>query len=841
MKNKHTKKKRSKAFSLIKTIIIDLFILLVGVGFLVSGIAILWISSFKIPTLESFEERKITESSKIYDRTGEILLYDVYEDIKRTVVPYDEISPLLKNATVAIEDRDFYNHRGIKISSIARAVFANLTTGTYGQGGSTITQQVVKLSLLTKEKDISRKLKEWVLALKLDRMMSKDEILNFYLNEIPYGGTLYGAEEASLAFFGKRAKDLTLAESAYLAALPQAPSYYSPYGNNKKDLDARKDLVLSSMKEVGYITEEEYTKAKNESVKFLEKNDTGIKAPHFVFYVKDLLEKKYGEGIIESGGLKVTTTLDYEMQKKAEETVKKYAIENAKKNAAENAGLVAIDPKTGQILAMVGSRDYFDKEIDGNFNVATTKRQPGSAFKPFVYAEAFNKGYTPETILFDVQTVFSSDCAMDASQVNETCYVPKNYDGLYRGPMTIRNALAQSINIPAIKALYLVGINDVLALAKKMGVTGLSNADQYGLTLALGGGEVSLVDMTSAYGVFANEGQRNEHTPILEVKNRKGDIIEQYNSRGTEVLPKESARKISSILSDNKARAPMFGERNLMYFPNYEVAAKTGTTNDYKDAWVVGYTPNIAVGAWAGNNDNRSMDRQVANVVVTPLWNSFMNQILPTRPKERFERPIKDTSLSVKPVLRGQWQGGKSVLIDKSSGLLATPNTPIETRGEILTGGIHNILHWVHKNNPTSGYPDNPASDPQYLHWEYGVQKWLTLNNIIYNEPIIPTETSTIHDINTIGDITIISPSDQSTYNSADPIIVQFGTVSKNPIIKAEFYLNERYLGESSFSPFMFSFIPKTTPDIKQENILKIVVTDSIYNKKEKTMLLKIN
>jgi len=840
MKNKNGKKKNK--MSITRTIIFDVFLLLIGIGFMFSGIVVLWISSFKIPTLESFEERKITESSKIYDRTGEVLLYDVFEDIKRTVVPFDEISPQLKNATIAIEDRDFYNHNGIKISSIARAILANMTTGSYGQGGSTITQQVVKLSLLTTKKDVSRKLKEWVLAVKLDKMMSKDEILNYYLNEIPYGGTLYGAEEASMTFFRKEVKDINLAEAAYLASLPQAPSYYSPYGKNREALDNRKNLVLLSMKDLGYITNEEYETAKNEKVVFAEKNDSGIKAPHFVFYVKELLENKYGEGIIESGGLKIITTLDYEMQKKAEDTVKKYAIDNAEKNMAENASLVAIDPKTGQILAMVGSRDYHDKEIDGKFNVATSKnRQPGSTFKPFVYAESFNKGYTPETILFDTETVFTPSCPLDAGQAYDGCYAPNNYDGNFRGPITVRSALAQSINIPAIKMLYLVGVNDVLVLAKKMGITGLNNADQYGLTLALGGGEVSLVDMTGAFGVFANEGQKNTHTPILEVRNRKGDLLEQYNSYGTEVLPKETARKISSILSDNKARAPMFGERSLMYFPNYDVAVKTGTTNDYKDAWVIGYTPNVVVGAWAGNNDSTSMDRQVANVVITPLWNAFMNQILPTRPKERFEKPAAETDLALKPILRGKWNGGKSVIIDTFSGLLASPSTPIEARGEILTGGIHDILHWVDKNNPRGDYPNNPMSDSQYTHWEYGVQKWLTMRGIIYTEPVVPTETSGTHNQNTISNINILSPQPETVYDKNSLIQIQFVTVSNNPIKKADFYLNDQYIGSSESSPFLFSFIPSTIEGVLPENKLKIIVTDTVYNRLSREFVLKTN
>ncbi len=830
----------SKKKSLIKTLIFDFFLLCIGIGFVFSGVVVLWISSFKIPTLESFEERKVNQSTKIYDRTGEILLYDVFQDVKRTIVPYDKISDNLKNATIAIEDRDFYEHNGIKPTSIIRAILANLTTGSYGQGGSTITQQVVKLSLLTTKKDISRKLKEWVLAVKLDGEMSKDEILHFYLNEIPYGGTLYGAEEASLSFYGKPAAELSIAEAAYLAALPQAPTYYSPFGSHTDDLDIRKDLVLSNMKELGYITNEEYEEAKNEQVTFLQRSDTGIKAPHFVFYVRKYLEEKYGEGVIETGGLKVTTTLDYNMQSKAEVVVKEYALSNKEKFDAENAALVAIDPKTGQILTMVGSRDYFDKEIDGNFNIATARRQPGSTFKPFVYAEAFNQGYTTETVLFDTQTVFSTDCNAEPflSTEDDHCYIPGNYDDVFRGPITMRNALAQSINVPAIKTLYLAGIKNVLALAEKMGIEGLGDSNQYGLSLALGGGEVSLVDIVNAYTVFANEGVKHEHTPILEIRNQADDLLEQFTQREEKVLSEETARKVSDILSDNTARTPAYGPNSLLYFPGHDIAVKTGTTNDYRDAWIIGYSPAITVGAWAGNNDNRSMYKKVAGQIIAPLWNAFMSQIINDIPNERFNDPIIDTGLNVKPVLRGKWGGGVSTIIDKFSGLLATDQTPLSARSEILTGGIHNILQWVDKRDPQGPIPENPQNDSQYNHWEYSVQKWVTLNNIQQNEQQIPTETDP-RNTESIKDIRLTSPDPESVYSKTERLNIIFNIDSENPITKAEFYINNQYIGSSQTSPFSFSFTPSSVESIQTENTLKIVVTDSILNRFEKEFSFK--
>ncbi|MDP3958291.1 MAG: transglycosylase domain-containing protein, partial [bacterium] len=363
----------------------------------------LWAGSLKIPDLGTFEERRVENSTKIYDRTGKILLYDVHQNIKRTVIPYSDMGANIKNATVAIEDRDFYEHGGVRFRSVIRAILVNLHLwpGYAGQGGSTITQQVIKNALLTKEKKISRKVKEWILATKLEQTMSKEDILTLYLNESPYGGPVYGIGEAASYYFGKRPSDLTVAEAAYLAALPQAPTYYSPYGKHRDELERRKNLVLSKMRELGFITAEEHAAAQGETVVFVPQYEGGAKALHFVMWVREYLAETYGEEALLSG-LKVTTTLDYNLQKKAEEIVLAGALENEKKFNAKNAAMVAIDPKTGQVLVMVGSRDYFDKEIEGNFNVALAHRQPGSSFKPVVYATAFMKGYTPETVLFDL-------------------------------------------------------------------------------------------------------------------------------------------------------------------------------------------------------------------------------------------------------------------------------------------------------------------------------------------------------------------------------------------------------------------------------------------------------
>ncbi len=687
------------------------------------SIFLIWLATLKIPSIETVVERKISQSTKIYDSTGKILLYDVYQNTKRTLVPFEEISQNIKNAVISIEDKDFYTHDGFKPKSFLRAAIVNTLTGGFSQGGSTITQQVVKNSILVGDKTITRKLKEIVLALKLEKIISKDQILEMYLNENPYGGTLYGVEEASQAFFGKKSNEVTLAEAAYIAALPQAPSYYSPYGSHKKELDERKNLVLKEMLIDKKINNEEYNTALNEKVVFLPKSDKGIKAPHFVMFVKDYLEKKYGKDVLEQGGLKVITTLNYDLQAKAEAIAKQFAESNEKDFNGSNDAFVAIDPRSGAILTMVGSRDYFDKEIDGNFNVTTAHRQPGSTFKPFAYAQAFIKGFTPETLLFDLQTQFSVKCPLNdfTTTTDGVCYSPGNYDDKFRGPITLREALAQSINVVSVKTLYLAGVKDTINLAKSMGILGLGDANTYGLTLVLGGGEVSLLDMTSAYGVFATEGLRTAYSSILRVEDKNGKVIEEMSPKPYRVLDPEITRKISDILSDNIARTPLYGANSVIYFGGKDVAVKTGTTNNYKDAWIIGYTPSVVVGTWAGNNDNTPMAKKVSGLIVAPMWRAFMDEVLKTIPDETFTQPQKEDSYDLKPVLRGKWQGGVSNI---TQNLLVDINIPYNSLQETLSGGVHSILYWLDKENSRGPAPTNPLSDPQYERWEYSVRLW---------------------------------------------------------------------------------------------------------------------
>lgn len=662
---------------------------LAGLVFLVIGISILWVAFTPMPALNSFDPQKVADSTKIYDRTGTTILYDLNHNMKRQVVPLSDISPNLQHATIAIEDAHFYQEGGISFTGIARSLFVDLTRASLSQGGSTLTQQVVKNTILTGRKSFIRKLQEWILAERLNEKYTKDQILEFYFNVTPYGGTLYGAQSASRAFFGKDAKDLDIAESAYLAAIPQLPTYYSPYGNNRDALDARKNIVLDRMLQYGYITQEQHDQAKNEKVTFLAQQENSIIAPHFVFYLEQQLEQEYGPDVATQG-LTVISTIDVDLQNQMQQIVSQYAPQIQKNYNASNESVVAIDPKTGQILGMIGSRDYFDTSIDGNYNDALALRQPGSSFKPFVYATDLQKGYTPDTIIFDLPTQFSTACA-PSDNFNDTppCYAPGNYDSKFRGPMTFTTALAQSINIPAVKALYLAGIPNVLTLAKNMGLTSLGQPSDYGLSLALGAAEVRLLDITSAYSAFANDGTLNPPTGILKITDSHGNVVQEFKSQSRQVLDPEIAREMSSMLSNNTARQPEYPPVNPFYFPGYDVAAKTGTTNESRDAWTIGYTPSIAIGAWAGNNDNSPMVKEIAGYIVAPMWHDIMQYALTKYPQEFFTppQPIPDT---LPGALRGLNSNGSA---------------------------YHDILYWVNKDDPRGG--GNSQNDVQFPYWEY--------------------------------------------------------------------------------------------------------------------------
>jgi 1A family penicillin-binding protein len=624
-KKKH-KKPKKKFF--LKFLYVSLFLFVLVVAILASLATYLY---FNTPSVNTLTSSKITQTSVIYDRTGQHVLYEIHGEENRKVISHDEIPASVRLATIAAEDNEFYSHKGIDPKAIIRSLKADVSSNEIQQGGSTITQQLARNVFLTREKTFKRKIFEVILAFKIEMAFSKDEILDMYLNEIPYGSNAYGIESASETFFGKKAAELTMDESALLAALPNATSLYSPYGNHVSDLIRRKNKILTRMSELNLASNDETQEARQtETMYKVIPFKQSIDCPHFVFYIKEQLEKKYGQDILETGGFQVYTTLDYDLQKKAEEIVKKNVATVGAEYGATNAALVSIDPKNGQVLAMVGSKDYFDKSIDGQVNVAISPRQPGSSFKPFAYAEAFEKGYQPENMLYDVPTDFGVDGSGQS-------YKPNNYDGSFHGLVSMRQALAGSLNIPAVKTLYLAGIKDTIDMAHRLGITTLNDTNRYGLALVLGGGEVTLLDETASYSVFGNDGKKNSANGILKIIGNDGNTFYESAPENTQTIHPEIARKINSILSDNSSRSLVFGSGSKLYIPGRQVAAKTGTTQEFHDAWTVGYTPSIATGVWVGNNNNDAMKSGAdGSYVAAPIWNDFMTEALKNYPDERF-------------------------------------------------------------------------------------------------------------------------------------------------------------------------------------------------------------
>ncbi len=689
-----------------KIILWTLAVIIVGVFLL--GLAVFAWFFKDLPRPERFAEGIFAESTKIYDKTGEILLYEVAGEEKRTIVPLEQMPDHLKWAVMTAEDRNFYEHKGLDFRAILRAIIYDLKIGAPAQGASTISQQLIRSYFLTQHKTIKRKTREIILALEMERRYSKEQIFEWYLNLIPFGSNLYGVEAVSQTFFAKPVAEISLAEAAVLAGLIRAPSRLSPYGSQLEELFNIQKYILTIMAKEGFITKEESEAAKTEKIVFSEIQHT-IKAPHFVLFVKDYLEKKYGKKFLERAGLKVITTLDADLQRYAEDLVKT-KIDWLTVYQAHNGGLVSINPKNGHLLVMVGSKDYFgdsfpencssglDCQFDPKVNVTLRARQPGSAFKPFAYAVAFKKGFLPKTLLWDVLTEFNPDCPPDGSlekdQFADICYHPKNYSGLFKGLLTLREALAQSRNLPAVKVLYLAGLTETLNLAKSFGITTLTNTQDYGLSLVLGGGEVKLLEMVSAYSIFANEGLRTPLTFIKSIEDKSGNILEQAKTNPIKILSSQIARQLNSILSDNAARSPVFGWNSPLYINGYQVAAKTGTTQRYNDAWTIGYTPGLVTGVWVGNNDNSEMTKS-GSVLAGPIWHDFMVYALSKFPKENFIEP-KILS-SEKPMLNG-----------------------LEPEGQ-----AYSILHFVNKKDPVGEIPTNPGKDPQYFNWEYSIKNFL--------------------------------------------------------------------------------------------------------------------
>lgn len=650
------------------------------IGFAVIILAISLYFFRDLPSPTSLKKDIFPISTKIFDRHG-TLLYEIYADQNRTPVSLDTLPPHVLHATIAIEDKNFYSHHGFDTGGILRAAYKTLS-GQRLEGGSTITQQLVKVALLTPERTLSRKLKEGVLALLTEILYTKNQILEMYLNHIPYGGTSYGIEAAAHRFFSKSARDLTLSEAALLAGLPQAPSRFSPYGNPDAARD-RQSQVLQAMVASGFITEEEALRAKNADLTYAPPT-TDIKAPHFVMYIREKLEEKYGVHELEQGGLQVTTTLDLSLQESAAASLSAELATIERLKISNGAALVT-NPSTGEILAMVGSRDYFNESIDGKVNVTTRHRQPGSSIKPLNYALGLETGaITPSTMFLDTPICFQV--------VGQADYCPKNYDGRFRGPIQVRFALGNSLNTTAVKVLALNGIENFINFSRKMGITSWENPDRYGLSLTLGGGEVTMLDMATAFGVFANSGTKVPLVGILKVVDSQGQILEEYYpdnvasnvealrdtrpspSLPDKVLSPQTAFLISHILSDNNARSQAFGSSSVLNVPGFTVSVKTGTTNNLRDNWTIGYTNTRLVATWVGNNDNTAMSYVASGVTgASPIWQDIMKTALsgleatgPYRPQEGID--------------------GASVCSD--SGILPAADNPCSTRFEYFISGF---------------------------------------------------------------------------------------------------------------------------------------------------------
>lgn len=783
-----------------------------------TALAFAWYTK-DLPTPSKIANRKATESTKIYDRTGQTLLYETGEQ-KRTIVRNDQISPYLKDATISVEDQNFYKHHGFDTKAVLSAIVGRLTgKSTVVRGGSTITQQYVKNALLTSDRSMSRKIKELILSVELEMMYSKDEILTMYLNEIPYGNSTAGAEAASRLYYGKAAKDLTLSEAATLAAIPKAPTYYSPYGTHTPQLISRKDYVLDRMVSMNKVSKEDADKAKAEDTTTigmdLKKRSESLLAPHFAMYVLEDIANKYGEEKVQKEGLKVITTLDYDKQKIAEAAVKSGEAKFTKYGAS-NGALVATDPKTGQILAMVGSKDYFNQDIDGNVNVTDSLRQPGSSFKPFAYATAFkDKEYSPSKILFDVQTDFGGG------------YVPRNYNGRFNGPVTMRTALSNSLNIPAVKALALAGIDNTLRTAEDMGITTLTQRDRYGLSLVLGAGEVKPVEMAGAFGVFANNGVKKDLTPVLKISDSSGKTLYDYDKekdKQKQALDPQVAYEIANILSDNNARALVFGTRSALAFSDRTVAAKTGTTSSFKDAWTVGFTPSIAVAVWVGNNDSATMSSGAdGSVVAAPIFHEFIVKALANTPNEEFARPAEIQTVTVDKFsnrlpnsqspetttdIFASWQVPTEqdnihvkVRVCKANGLLAPDGMPADLTEEKTFTQIH------------SEKPDN-------ANWENPVIAWAQANGMNSAPPKDYCDASKL-----VPTVSIDAPQNNATVSGATTLIATGGGGSG--VKSIEFFVDDVSIGMGSASGNTYTLSYNFSTLSNATHKITAVVTDN--------------
>lgn len=779
-------------------LLIGLYVLVIIV--FMTAIAFAWFAK-DLPTPSRIANRRPTESTKIYDKTGKTLLYETGEQ-KRTIIQSDQISPFIKDATIATEDANFYKNHGFETRSIVRALFNRVTHRTSNvQGTSTITQQYVKNALLTSNRSLARKFKELILAVELEMMFKKDDILTMYLNEIPYGNSTAGCEAASKMYYGKTCKELDLAQAATLVAIPQAPTYYSPYGTHTDALVGRKNYVLDRMVSTGKISKEDADKAKLEdtttvNVAIKPRHDAML-APHFAMYVLEDVANQYGEEKINKEGLKILSTLDYDKQVIAEQAITDGA-KKLKANNASNGALVSIDPKTGQILAMVGSIDYFDTTIDGNVNVTDSLRQPGSSFKIFEYSTLLKqKEYSPSKILFDLQTDFGGG------------YVPKNYNGRFSGPVTVRSALQNSLNIPAVKTMALAGLDNTIKTAEDLGITSLTDRSRYGLSLALGAGEVRPTEMASAYGTLANNGNHQNLTPILKITDSKGKTLYDFDKdhKGKQAIDSQIAYQMSNILSDNAARTPIFGARSALFFSGRTVAAKTGTTQESRDGWACGYTPSIATVVWVGNNMPSPMKKDAVDLA-GPIFHSYMEKALANTPDEPFKQP----------------EGIQAVTVDKFSNKLPTDLSPADQRTTDIFASwqvptdkddVHIKLRVCKSNGKLapSSLPDSLTEEriftnlhsekPDNSNWENPVRGWASGNGMA-NLP--PTDYCSASDAGPT--ISIATPINNATLSGSYEITVSTGT-SNPPIKSVEYYIDDVSIGSSTSAstfPLNYSF-----------------------------------
>lgn len=810
-KTKSTKAKKSRRQKWIQIILI-LFIS----GFLAIIGAYAWFSQGMVDP-EKISERMVAESTKIYDRTGDHLLYETGGEVKRTYYALNDIPDNVKHATIALEDQEFYNHPGFNWRGLIRALYKQATN--QAGGGSGITQQFVKNAVVGSEHTYTRKIKELIFSIRLEQKYSKDEIFEFYLNEIGYGGVNHGVGAAAQSYFDKAPEELTLSEAATLASLPQRPTYFL---NNLEDLEWRRDYALDEMVAEDYITEAEAEAAKQEDI-HIQEDVQDIQAPHFSLYVRGLLEEKYGSNVT-SQGLKVYTTLDWDKQQKAEEAIRN-GMDKVRSYGGSNASLVAIDPHTGQILSMVGSYDYFADDYDGQVNVALSPRQPGSSFKPLVYATAFSKGYTDKTILFDLTTNFPVD-GID--------YIPHNYDNSARGPVTMRQALSNSLNIPAVKTLYLVGVDKALDTADALGYTTLKEDDTYGLALVLGSGEVKLIDHTSAFATFSREGERHPPTGILKIEDQRGDTLEEWADTPEQVFDKNAARTLNSILSDSGARGYTFSGLNL---PDRPVAAKTGTTSDYRDAWTMGYTPSLVAGVWVGNNNNSEMGAGAAGLVVAaPIWREFMTNALAGQPVEEFqnvEEPDTD-----KPVLLGGIGTTETMKVDKDTGKIIPEDCldsyPKEYISEKEFKTIHNILYYVIKDDPQGPYPEDPDIDPMFSSWEGAVNGYAQANpeKYVIDEP--EYQDCNYRDADPPS-LSISYPQNNTKYNSSTfSIMISTSADINTELKKVDYYIDNNLVDTKTTSPWQSSYKP--TGLTVGNHALKVVATDILGNTSSDTV-----